>query len=389
MLYALQRAPDGDYPGAALTLGRDGNSYGTTFQGGDANRGTVFRLTLTGVYSSLYSLKGVDGNTPNGLALGNDGNFYGTTVGEPPGGGLNFGSWGTVFRVTTNGDFTTLYRFTGWEDGGWPFAGLTLGRDGNLYGVTSLGGSADHGTVFRVTTSGVLTTLVTFTGDNGSAPTGRLVQGPDGNFYGTTQGGGIHDWGTVFRMTPDGNLTTIYRFTNGIDSSVPYTGLTLGPDGKFYGTTWGQGVNGTLFQITTNGALTTLYTFPTGAGGTAPTAELTLGNDGNLYGTADAWAGDGWGTVFRLTPNGDFSLLYSFTGGADGSGPNGLVQGNDGNFYGTTRDGGPGGGGTIFRLIVPQFTCSFSSVTQLPDGSIALTAIGPADQALSLWASPD
>jgi uncharacterized repeat protein (TIGR03803 family) len=193
-------------------------------------------------------------------------------------------------------------------------------------------------------------------------------------------------------MTTNGILTTIHWFTNGDDSSRPGTGLTLGREGKFYGTTWGQGVNGTLFQITTNGAFTTLYTFPTGAGGSAPSAELTLGNDGNLYGTTvddNAWHRHGSGTVFRLTPKGNVSTLYAFSGSDDGSGPNGLVQGADGNLYGTTQGDGSFGGGTIFRLVLPRTTCSFSSVTRLPDGSIALAAAGPANQALSLWASPD
>jgi uncharacterized repeat protein (TIGR03803 family) len=394
-LYAFQRAPDGDSPGAALTLGRDGNFYGTTSQGGatpqsaGGNSGTVFRLSPTGVYSSLYSLSAPDEYNPNGLVQANDGNFYGTTEGVPPGSGPSYSSAGTVFRVSTHGDFTNLHYFAYRDDGGWPFVGLTLGRDGNLYGVASVGGGGwDDGTVFRVSTNGLFTTLVSFTGNNGSAPTGRLVLGPDGNFYGTTQGGGSNNWGTVFKMTTDGTLTTIYWFTNGEDSSLPYTGLTLGPGGKFYGTTWGQGVNGTLFQITTNGALKTLYTFPTGAGGTVPTAELTLASDGNLYGTTVAYAGDGWGTVFRLTPSGDFSSLYTFTGGADGAYPNGLAQGNDGNLYGTTQDGGTFSGGTIFRLVLPRTTCSFSSITRLPDKSIALAAIGPANQAYRLWASP-
>jgi uncharacterized repeat protein (TIGR03803 family) len=382
----LSHGLEGDYPGSALTLGKDGNFYGTTYQGGLANWGTVFRITPGGDFSSLCFFAGTDGNTPNGLCEGHDGLLYGTTSGFPPGGGGFI--TGSVFRVTTNGDLTTLYTFDGGPDGGAPYTGLTLGSDGNFYGTASMGGTANKGTVFRVTTNGGLTTLVTFTGRNGAWPTGRLTKGLDGNLYGTTQGGGSNNWGTVFKMTTNGALTTIHWFTNRDDSSLPYTGLTLGPDGNFYGTTWGQGVNGTLFQITTNGAFTTLYTFPTGAGGTVPTAELTLASDGNLYGTTVAYAGDGWGTVFRLTPSGNFSSLYTFTGGADGAYPNGLVQDNDGNLYGTTQDSGTFNGGTIFRLVLPRTTCSFSSLTRLPDGSIALAAIGPANQAYRLWASP-
>src|SRR5262249_46948612 len=149
------------------------NFYGTTFLGGDAHSGTVFRLTPTGVFSSLYSFTGhADGNTPIELVLGNDGNFYGTTVGDPPVQGLHFPASGTVFQITTNGDLATLGSFAGGVDGYWP-NGLTLGRDGNFYGTTILGGDWDDGILFKITASGGLTKLASFDGSNGRGPIAR------------------------------------------------------------------------------------------------------------------------------------------------------------------------------------------------------------------------
>src|SRR5262245_16258864 len=134
----------------------------TTFRGGTADQGTVFRLTPAGVFSTLHSFSVNDDNTPNGLVQGPDGNFYGTTEGFSRTG---FPTHGTVFQITTNGDFTTIYTFSG-TDGSRPMSALALGRDGYFYGTTAEGGSAGKGTVFRVSSDGALMTLMSFNGDN-------------------------------------------------------------------------------------------------------------------------------------------------------------------------------------------------------------------------------
>ena len=348
---------NGAYPYAALTLGNDGNFYGTTAWGGDSGYGTVFKVTTNGTLTTLVSFNGYTNSaSPQaGLTLGHDGSFYGTTAG-----GIGKYYYGTVFKVTTNGTLSTLHTFTGY-DGGNPYASLTLGSDGNFYGTTSIGGSGGDGTVFKVTTNGTLTTLVSFNGGNGAYPYAALTLSTDGYFYGTTWGAPSYD-GSVFKMTTNGSLTTLVFF-NGTDGENPTAALSLGTDGNFYGTTesggafegvWGEGL-GTVFKVTTNGTLTTLVSFNGGTNGAYPYAGLTLGNDGNFYGTTGESPGDsgGVGTVFKMTTNGTLTTLVVFNS-TNGAYPYaGLTLGKDGNFYGTTYMGGSSGDGTVFRLSLP------------------------------------
>jgi uncharacterized repeat protein (TIGR03803 family) len=299
-------------------------------------------------------------NPPNpqaGLVQGSDGNFYGITSGLVT---LNdyFGSTvvgnGSVFKLTPAGVLTTLVSFNG-TNGSNPVAALIQGTDGNFYGTTSSGGAGGNGTMFQMTAAGVLTTLVSFGGMNGGGPNG-LVQGTNGNFYGTTESGGTSNYGTVFQATPAGEMTTLYSFTNGTDGGGP-NGLVQGNDGNFYGTTSDDYGSGTVFLMTPAGALTTLYSFGIdGTNGGSPQAGLIQGGDGNFYGTtmysgaARVEGAFGGGTVFQLTPAGVLTTLVSFDG-TNGYCPQaGLVRGSDGNFYGTTFDGGTNGDGTVFQL---------------------------------------
>ncbi len=241
---------NGASPLAALTLGTDGNFYGTTLYGGSSGDGTVFKVTTNGTLTTLFSFNGgSDGWNPSAaLTLGNDGNFYGTTE---AGGSSIVG--GTVFKVTTNGTLTTLVSFA-ITNGETPNAALTLGPDGNFYGTTEAGGSIyGYGTVFKVTTNGTLTTLILFANTNGANPRAALTLGNDGNFYGTTEeGGSIYGEGTVFKVTTNGTLTTLVSFTGG-NGMWPWAALTLGTDGNFYGTTYkggSGGGSGTVFRLT-------------------------------------------------------------------------------------------------------------------------------------------
>jgi uncharacterized repeat protein (TIGR03803 family) len=255
-LYQFGGLPtDGSEPRAGLVQGTDGNFYGTTYVGGTNDEGTVFKITPQGTLTTLYQFFGgysSDGRYPwAGLIQGNDSYFYGTTIT----GGTN--GYGTVFRISSAGTYTTLYHFGGfYSDGQEPEAGLVPGRDGNFYGTTFGGGSNLEGTVFEITSQGTLTTLYQFGSlpTDGHTPIGGLVQGSDGNFYGTTSGGGTNSGvGTVFRISSAGTLTTLYQFgasDNGADS---YAGLVQGSDGNFYGTTELGGTNntygGTVFQL--------------------------------------------------------------------------------------------------------------------------------------------
>ena len=369
-LYSFIALNDGASPQAGLVQGSDGNFYGTTTSGGtNGGNGTVFKMSADGVLTSLYSFTGGDliENLQAALVQGSDGNFYGTT----PVGGTN--GAGSVFRISTNGVLTTLYSFTGRNDGVSPQAGLVAASGGSLYGTTSGWNGHDGGTVFKVSTNGALRTLHSFTGTSGGAYPNGLVQGRDGNFYGTTEYSGLSTpsgsylgSGTVFRMSANGALTTLYSFGRGLydgDGAYPQAGLVQGGDGNFYGTTPFGGTNGggTVFKISPNGVLTILYSLNNGGPGSlGPTSGLVQGSDGILYGTISgngAYYSPGgygsFGSVFKISTNGALTTLYSFTGGRYGTNPNaGLVQGRDGSFYGTTSSGGPGGVGTVFRLTV-------------------------------------
>jgi uncharacterized repeat protein (TIGR03803 family) len=179
--------------------------------GGTAGYGTIFRITPTGTFEQLYSfLDGYGGGCfPfGGLVEGSDGNFYGTTNQCGTGGPA-----GTVFRISPAGTFTTLHSFSG-PDGAYSYSSLVQGSDGYFYGTTNGGGTSGYGTVFRITPTGTLTTLCSFSGSDGASPYAGLVRGSDNDFfYGTTAGGGTSNAGTVFRMTPDGTLTTLHSFS--------------------------------------------------------------------------------------------------------------------------------------------------------------------------------
>ena len=253
---------DGANPNAGLVEGSDGNFYGTTTGGGKStNDGTVFRLTPAGTLKTLHRFGGPDGATPFAeLVAGSDGSFYGTTAygGAAYVRGGNSGQ-GTVFQITRNGVITTLYSFSG-PDGATPHAGLVIGTDGNFYGTTQYGGAtyggaqiSGLGTVFQLTPAGVLTTLYSFSGPDGAFPVANLVLGSDGNFYGTTSiyfvPENAND-GTVFQITPAGVLTTLHTF-HGADGTGPTAALVQGSDGNFYGATYSGGANldGTIFKL--------------------------------------------------------------------------------------------------------------------------------------------
>jgi uncharacterized repeat protein (TIGR03803 family) len=355
VLYSFTGTPDGNGPYAGLIQGTDGNFYGTTQNGGTNNAGTAFKITPAGVETVLWSFgSGTDGQYPGvGLIQGTDGNFYGTTEY----GGTS--GYGTVFKITPAGVETVLHSFAGGNDGEYPLGALIQASDGNFYGTTQQGGGgvagANYGgTVFKITPAGVETVLYAFTyGSDGGFAGAALIQGTDGNFYGTTSGAGTYGWGVVFEVTPTGVETPLYSFTGGADGGNSYVALVQGTDGNFYGTTQNGGTNdvGVVFKVTPAGTETVLWTFGSGTDGQNPQAALIQGIDGNFYGTTNGGGTSGSGTIFEVTPAGVETVLYSFTGGNDGGNPwGGLIQGTDGNFYGTTTGGGADGDGTVFKF---------------------------------------
>jgi uncharacterized repeat protein (TIGR03803 family) len=254
--------------------------------------------------STLLSFDSTDGAGPNGvLVQGADGNLYGTTYE----GGVN--DLGTVFKIDLSGTPTTLYNFcslSGCTDGDYPVGALALAINGDFYGITQLGGANGAGTVFQITPTGTLTTLHTFCSQSGCTdgayPLAGLIQAANGELYGTTTGGGANGQGTVFKITPDGTLTTLYSFcslSGCADGLEPFAGLVQAPSGDFYGTTLGGGASGvgTIFKMTPSGTLTTLHSF-NGGDGAEPTAPLVQATNGDFYGTTTYYGNDAHGGAY-------------------------------------------------------------------------------------------
>jgi uncharacterized repeat protein (TIGR03803 family) len=449
-LASFNESVTGAYPSTALVQGIDGNFYGTTSQGGADGEGTIFKMTPDGELTNLVSFNNSNGAYPYGaLAQGTDNSFYGTTFY-----GGAYGA-GTVFRITTNGALTTLFSFNGLN--GYPYATLVQGMDGSFYGTTEYGGTNGDGSVFSVTTNGEFLNLASLNYDvSGGYPTAALVQGTDGNFYGatssggtfgTTYYGGTYGGGTIFRLTTNGTLTTLLSFSN-TNGLSPEGGLVEGVDGNFYGTAsyGGLGFNGyynsgdgvvyrlgagpvaapptivgqpagpivpaggsIILRVEAGGTGPLSYTWErngqalagatqssyvtnhvsvadsgsqfrcvvsnaygwaasanaivsvfngsgplaalTGAGGGYPAGTLIQGPDGLFRGTSEYGGLYGNGTIFSVGSNGEYSVVASFDYYETGGNPyGGLLLGADGNFYGTTTYGGLHDDGTVYKL---------------------------------------
>jgi uncharacterized repeat protein (TIGR03803 family) len=256
--------------------------------------------------------------------------------------------------------YSVLYSFTGGADGGNPWAPLIQDAAGNLYGTTQAGGSSGWGTVFKLDASATETVLYSFTGGtDGGFPLAGLVRDEAGNLYGTTFLGGDFacSCGTVFKLDPTGKVTVLYTFTGYPgDGAAPNAGMVRDRAGNLYGMTSSGGAygDGIVFKLDTNGRETLLYTFTGGADGSFPLGDLILDAAGNLYGTTfygGRGCAAGCGVVFRLNKAGKLTLLHTFTGTPDGQGPHGgLLRDAAGNLYGATSNGGAHSWGTVFKL---------------------------------------
>jgi uncharacterized repeat protein (TIGR03803 family) len=332
-----------------IAQGPDGNLYMTDQVDGKYGSGSVYQISPSGKFSTVYSFCKeagaciTTGALPDGgITLGSDGNFYGTVQN----GGTD--GFGQVFKLTPAGLRSTVYNFTGAlpGDGGAPDYPVFLATDGDLWGVqnNSCGG------LFKLTLKGKISNFP-FSCSNGSNPN-LFTQGSDGNFYGTTLRGGdaaCNGCGVVYKATQAGVITVLHTFQGTSitpeDGEFPQGVLVEGPDGNYWGVT--QQPYGTIFKISPAGEFTLVYSF---AGppndGDYPVAGLTLGSDGNFYGTTNSGGSDNAGAIFRISTSGDYSVLYNFVASASGPGFGPctvMFQHTNGTFYGSTCGNSLGG----------------------------------------------
>jgi uncharacterized repeat protein (TIGR03803 family) len=294
---------------------------------------------------------------------------------------------GSISPALAKGDsYEILYNFAaGTTDGGHPMGQLLKDKSsGNLYGTTAIGGAYNGGTIFEITPSGtetVLYSLSTSTGPDAGPNGGTLVGDSAGNLYGASYAGGANDAGYVYKFAPGGTFTTLYTFTGGSDGEWVDGGLTLDKKGNLYGTTNSGGANGfgTVFEVAPNGTETVLYSFTGGADGATPQAGL-LKVGANFYSVTSARGAHGYGTVFELVKGkkGAWTenTLYSFTGGTDGANPaSNLIKDSAGNLYGTAEYGGANGDGAVFELAPNSTLTTLYSFQNNGDGEDPLNAL--------------
>jgi uncharacterized repeat protein (TIGR03803 family) len=372
-----------------IVQGRDGNLYSTTPSGGSLCGfcGVVFMITPSGTLTHVFDFNYPNGAgyTPySGLTLGTDGNFYGTT---DAGGNFNFG---TVFKISASGNLSKLYEFgtckSPCKEGSYPKAPPVEGRDGSFYGTTphSTDGT-DNGIVYKITPSGKYTPIYAFDGISGGNPNDPLTLGTDGNFYGTTAKGGKpiqNCWsssptcGTVFKITPGGKVTFLYKFDQ-THGAGPLGPLVQGSDGNFYGTTSAGGNasgDGVIFKLTPLGKLLWTYPLNGSVDGKQPSAGLVQVTDGKgstvaLYGATTAGGSKGFGTLYKITPAGAFSSIHDFDNNAGAMPEVTLFQNTSGVLYGDTNVGGSGGAGTFYSLDdkLPPFVSLVSTSGKVGD----------------------
>jgi uncharacterized repeat protein (TIGR03803 family) len=379
VLYSFAGPPDGWYPNFYESMAMSSKGfYGTTVAGGTSTNcsggcGTVFEVSSKGKETVLYSFQGTpDGWSPDAAVVRDaKGNLYGTTEYGGKSNNCGLGGCGTVFEVSSKGEYTLLYSFQQ-SDGQNPYGAVVRDAKGTLYGTTISGGTAGFGTVFELSPNGIVTVLHSFTGSpDGVAPLGGLIRDAKGNLYGTTEHGGTstncgEGCGTVFEVSSKGTETVLYSFQGTPDGQYPVTALLRDAKGNLYGgaVLGGADGNGTVFKVSRKGVETTLYSFTGGSDGSQPTSALLRDAKGNLYG-ATGHGGDsncespyGCGVAFELSSKGTETVLHTFTGPPDAAFPLGLVQDAKGNLYGVSGQGGtstqcgnyPGGCGTVFKL---------------------------------------
>ena len=349
---------DGSQPYGGLFRDAGGNLYGTTLLGGNTY-GTVFKIDPSGNLTNLYTFLGFsgdDGYPYGGVVQDASGNIFGTDQGIP-----GTSQQGLIFKLNSTNQLSVIHYFHGYSEGAYPDSDLVMDNAGNTYGTTIGGGSQNCGTLFKVDSTGFPSTLHSFFGAtnpaDGCKPYGKPYVDAAGNVIGTTFYGGTYGVGCVYKVAPKGKITIIYSFPSGFggDAKYPHGGLVRDSKGNYWGTTEyggmpGSGGYGTVFKITPAGQESVVHAFTPATDGNTPIAGLAIDTQDNVYGVTNLAGPSGFGTVFKLTPAGQFSVLHSFDY-QDGANPVGLmVVDPNGNVFGTTEHGGSFLGGEVFEL---------------------------------------
>jgi uncharacterized repeat protein (TIGR03803 family) len=345
-------------PNSALVRDKSGNLYGTA-------EGEIYRLDITDIRGPAGNLFGTsltvlywfcslpnctDGYGANGVIRDPAGNLLGTTQY----GGNSDQDGGVVYRLSASGKETVLHTFGGAADGAHSEAPLVEDAAGNLYGTTLYGGTANYGTVFKVT-KGQESVMHSFAGSpaDGYHPVAPLILDSKGNLYGTTWEGGTYGYGVVFKLDPTANEAVLYNFLGGTaDGANPYAGVIFDSEGNLYGTTevGGSGNQGVVYKLDmTTGIETVLHNFTGESDGFEPTTGVVFDSEGNLYGTTTYGGTEDSGVLYEITAAGEVVILHEFTAETDGALPNGVIY-SEGVLYGTTYYGGTNGYGVIFRF---------------------------------------
>lgn len=358
----LQNCADGSEANGTLIIDKSGNLYGTTEEGGANGTGTVYRVSPSGTETVLYGFGPAssdgDGSYPQmGLAMDSHGTLYGVTEN----GGIN--NYGTLFKVSSDGAETILHTFyTVASDGAYPFGPVVLDKKGNIYGTTTSGGKYGYGVVYKISVDGTETILHSFdpkTGD-GVEPFSGPTMDAQGNLYGTTTIGGSHNSGAVFELSAKGVYSVLYSFgSHANDGNTVDSPVTVDAEGNLYGVTvlGGSSNNGIVFKLTPGATWkeTILYNFEgySENDGSQPAGALVIDSGGNLYGTT--YQGGGFynnGTAFELSPSGDETIIYVFTGFAYGGHPSGgVLRMPSGVLYGVTYLGGGTQNGIVYKIV--------------------------------------
>lgn len=373
-IYSFGSGSDGNVP-SGLAFSANGRLYGTTVWGGNADSGTLFSVDLAGNETILHSFNPtVDGLSPFAPVLvSGDGSIYGTAAA-----GGTYGL-GTIFKYDPAGNFTTIHNFGDRpNDGNGPFSTLVRDASGNLYGTTQIGGDSDSGTLFKLDTSLNETILHSFNGSDGLIPRSGVLRDSAGNFYGTTAFGGQTFCGVVFKIDSAGSETILHNLNCGTDGFNPWSTPIRDTAGNLYVTAaqGGQYGNGVLFKIAPDGTETILHAFSGANGdGAEPFAAVVMDAAGNLFGTASQGGDQNLGILYKLDPNGNQTILHTFTGqNGDGANPGNLAIDAAGDLFGVTTSGGVNQLGTIFEYSATP-SIAIPSMLSYVDSLLAQRAI--------------